>query len=133
MSDKNNNRENKEIERLYAPVDGIYLVSRTSEGEDIMPCKEAYCAEILDVDRRTVSKPQYLSSYKNKSTDWWYKKGKNHRVENGHICRDIGWSMKWIVKIDNLRDFIEKHGQCIVDINNDNGFSTIEIYDGYRE
>jgi len=120
------------IERLVVPVDGVYLVSRTTAWKDnTRPCEEAYKVETLDIDIRNCNNPRKIPSHKDMDDSWWYKNGTNHRVENGKICRDIGWSKKWAVKIDNLVDFIKKYGVCIVGIDVNN-FLTLEISDDYH-
>ena len=121
-----------DVERLAMPIDGIYLISRSSFYiEDNPPCDEAYQIETLDVDRRNVDNPKKIPVHLGRDT-WWYEKGENHRVENGSICRDVGFSKKWVVKIDNMVEFIKKYGTCVIDIDFDN-WMTIEIYDDYRE
>ncbi len=39
---------------------------------------------------------------------------------------------EWAVEIPDLQVFVDKHGRCILD-RDDNGFYTVEIYDDYRE
>lgn len=61
----------------------------------------------------------------------WYKKGTNHRTENGKIFRDIGVEQFISIKINNVMEFVQKYGECIVSIKD--GYNCIEIYDDYRE
>lgn len=112
------------LDRLVTPRAGIYLVSRTScwEGK---PCEEAYEVEIMHVGRRNCDDP-------NNVPDDWYKRGSNHRVENGSICRDLGWLRRWVVQVNDVMDFVDNHGCCVVSRDSE-GFATIEIYDDYRE
>jgi len=120
------------MRKIIKQEDGLYLVSRTSEWGHSSPCEEAFQATTLDVDVRSVDDPKKIPAYKGKDDSWWYEEGANHRVENGNICRDIGWSAKWFVKIDSLIDFVNKYGDCVLSIGRD-GFISIEIYDDYRE
>lgn len=109
----------------------VYIVSRTSSwsGEN-KPCEEAERGEAVFIDERTCADPADIEHYGN-TTEWWYGEGANHRVINGHIMRDMGMRPCWLVKIDNLRDFVTKYGRCVIDV--EHGNMTIEIYDDYRE
>lgn len=110
------------------PRDGLYLVSRTSQymGEE-PPCEEAFRVTVVNVDTRYVEDPANL----NNPNDW-YKRGTNHRVEDGNIKRDLGLRAEWAVEVANLFEFVKKYGQCVVDID-ESGFAKLEIYDYYRE
>lgn len=130
-TEQNNAAADCPNERIVTPRDGIFLVTRTSVWDDGKPCDEAYVVEIMNVDRRNCDDPKKIPM--NRVTDGdWYLRGSNHRVENGCICRDIGWERKWAVNIDSVMDFVDKHGECVVRRNND-GFAEIEIYDNNRE
>ena len=65
-----------------------YIVTRTScLGYDQKPCEEAVKEILTDVDERTIDDPM-----KNKliGERWYTEEGYfNHRVENGHIKRDL--------------------------------------------
>jgi len=68
--------------------------------------------------------------------EWWFSKGKNHRVEHGNIRRDFD-DEAWFVEIndlDELMKFQEKYGQIVIQwfmFNQD--LLELEIYDSYRE
>ena len=124
------NKVTSPVERLVMPRDGTYLVSRTSVCEG-KPCDEAYEVEMLRVDRRNCDDPKKIPA--NNGTDGdWYQRGANHRVENGYICRDMGWVREWVVDAESIMAFVDAHGECVVSRNRD-GFAEIEIYDDYRE
>ena len=118
-----------QLERITEPRKGLFRVSRTSTyHSDDPPCEGARRCETMSVDRRTVDDPAKLPRY----SEDWYKRGTNHRVENGCICRDMGWGSDWFVDIPDVLEFVAKHGRCVVEMGND-GIWCIEIYDDYRE
>lgn len=108
-----------------------YLCTRTSEWNE-QPCDEAVAETYLHRDERTVSDPMD-NSYIGAS---WYMDGKNHRVENNHIVRDIeseGWFVE-INSIEELHAFVKKHGGVIINLENPTyNLYSLEIYDDYRE
>ena len=53
-------------------------------------------------------------------------------VKNIDRRRDREWSEAWIVKVDDIYNFICEHGECVLSIKRE-GFMEIEIYDDYRE
>lgn len=121
--------------RLTKPSTKIALIHRTSlyDSEE-PPCKGAFKVELVQVDRRIVNSPEKVPTSKGTS-DWWYSKGTNHRVENGNICRDMGWYKAWAIKIPSLTallNLIRVEGKCIISITSE-GFTNIEIYDTFRE
>lgn len=113
---------------------GTLVCVRTSAGDD-RPCEEAVEIEYVYVDRRIVDSPSKLPPWSN---DDWYKRGRNHRVENGMIARDMDSRTRWVVSIPDgaaLQAFIEKYGQVVISLN-DEGVEPcyqIDIYDDYRE
>jgi hypothetical protein len=117
------------VDRLIMPRVGIYLVSRTSccEGK---PCDEAYEVEMMQVDRRNCDHPKKIPAHDGTDGDW-YNHGSNHRVENGNICRDMGWRRQWVVQVNDVMDFVDSHGECVVGRTNE-GYATIEIYNCSR-
>ena len=125
------------VKRLTAPVKGLFAVHRTSnsitpDDEDpVPPCDGAFACEIRRIDRRYCDDPKKVPFNKGTS-DWWYADGANHRVENGCICRDMGWCLRWFVEIPDVMEFVRKNGTCVVSIDRD-GHEEIEIYDDYRE
>lgn len=120
-----------EIKRLTAPCAGTYLVHRTSIYGDAQPCDEAYQVEVMTVEVRSVDDPKKIPAHK--GTDGgWYDKGSNHRITDGKICRDLGWHREWAVDVNDILEFADRHGDCVVSRRRD-GFGVIEIYDDYRE
>jgi hypothetical protein len=118
--------------RIEKPEPGLFMANRSSLYSCTdKPCKEAFPAEYLIVDRRNVDDPKKLPY--NRGTDGdWYDLGSNHRLEGGNICRDMGWERRWFVRLEDIMAFVDKYGQCVIG-RNLGGFATIEIYDHYRE
>ena len=121
-----------DIRRVTSPIQGMAKISRTScWHEEKPPCDGAVRFEVMSVDRRRVDDPKKIPA--NKGTDGgWYTRGENHRIEDGCICRDLGWREEWFIEVDDVFGFAEKHGRCIVSVDED-GWKCIEIYDDYRE
>ena len=122
---------------VVKPRPGLYIVSRTScpSNASDKPCDEAFQVQIKDVDCRYTDDPRKVLAYNDPKCDWWYKEGKNHRVEDGMIKRDFGTQTVWAVQIEQLADlmkFIEKYGDCVLSVLAD-GFWKIEIYDDCYE
>ncbi len=113
-----------------------FEISRTSETWGKTPCEEARQITTFRVDERTKDAPEKINAYQGQSTDWWYKEGRNHRVERGHIKRDIE-CRTWVIDIETLDDLwslYKKYGELIIRSSRlNNGMNTIEIYDDYRE
>jgi len=108
-----------------------YRITRTSDWGDNSPCEEAVKGTYIDIDERTTDSPDKIPANLNQPTDWWYKDGTNHRVENGHIKRDFirdGWIVD-INSVDDLRKLSDKYGNLIFNSTE----NSIEIYDDYRE
>lgn len=120
-----------DIERIVNPGPGLFVVRRTSLWNDEKPCDKAFEADVMHVDRRNVDDPKKIPAHGGTDGDL-YQRGENHRVENGCIRRDLGWQRKWFVRIDDVMEFVDKYGQCVLS-RDDSGFATIEIYDDYRE
>ena len=114
-----------------------FVVSRTSCWDsDVAPCEEAKRIKVVRVDERTTDDPAKIPSNKGQS-EWWYKEGRNHRVENGRIRRDFD-DKAWVVTIkslDALAAFNRKHGNLVLSptCRRADGFPEIEIYDNYHE
>lgn len=104
-----------------------YIISRTSG----IPVEGSYKVSRTRVDRRSTDDPAKVPAYRGDSA-WWFEQGKNHRIENGMICRDLGQEEKWVIDIDDLLVFVREHGECILSIDRD-GWPEIEIYDDYRD
>lgn len=67
---------------------------------DAPPCEGVVDLPCIRVDERIKDDPAKIEFYKGK-TDWWYKQGRNHRVEDGRIKRDFD-DRAWYVEIDSL-------------------------------
>ena len=108
----------------------IFRISRSSTYLS-KPHPDAFEKPVIVVDRRCVDDPKKIPF--NDGTDGdWYIKGTNHRIENGSICRDMGFENDWFIEISDIMQFVRDNGRCVVDIDDD-GFNTIEIYDSWRE
>jgi hypothetical protein len=117
-----------------------YVVTRTSlRSSELKPCDEAVKGVFTRVDMRTADDPKKIAAFHG-TDDWWYREGQNHRVikKRGKslIARDFA-DERWYVEIetlDQLMQFIDKYGECVVGPNFLNAdVMSIEIYDGYRE
>jgi hypothetical protein len=64
------------------------------------PCKGAFRAPYVLVDIRTVGDPKDVPHYKG-STNWWYSEGRNHRIINGQIARDLDREC-WQVELTSM-------------------------------
>lgn len=113
-----------------------FMVRRTSYSMDAKPCEEAYLKTYIRIDERTVNSPSKIPAYKNWPEDWWYSKGKNHRIENGHIMRDFD-DKGWFIELDTmegLSKFHQKYGRLVIEQCWENhSILEIEIYDNWRE
>lgn len=99
------------------------------------PTDEAKKTTLVMMESRDVDDPSKLP-YKRDPLAW-YNYGRNHRVENGKICRDYD-EEHWTVLIpdaDALGKFCEENGEIILStVNSASGpIFSIEIYDSYRE
>lgn len=109
-----------------------YRVRRTSEwNSDVPPCEGAFKKSVVRVDMRNTDDPKKIPVNKGNDGDW-YTRGTNHRVENGCICRDMGFYDEWRIEIADILQFVKMHGTCVVEIHFD-GTPSVEIYDDYRE
>lgn len=78
-----------------------FIISRNSIWDrEISPHELAHKEKIISVDKRNTDCPSKLQG------EDWYSRGKNHRVENGQICRDIEIE-EWVIYIDSLEDLME--------------------------
>ncbi len=112
---------------------GLYIVCRTS-AYDGKPCESAFRGLVPTVDTRNAASPELIPHYKDKSTDWWYKTGSNHRTVAGCILRDMVPTEVWLIECDSLLNFMLENGRIVMDTSDIHpGFCTIEIYDDYRE
>ena len=104
-----------------------FIVSRVSGGSvKNQPCEGATRQGYLRIDARTIA-PAALSG----TSEWWYEKGKNHRVENGHIVRDID-ETAWFVEFNSPEDLLislRRYGQLLVRPHPWSHEVEIQIYD----
>lgn len=114
-----------------------FLVTRTSGfgfREKDKPCKNAIKKYYTVVDERTIDNPM-KNPFIGES---WYKNGTRHRVENGHIKRNLR-KKGWFIEINSLEELIEfqkEYGRIIIEetyLPALDGTLKIEIYDDYRE
>jgi len=108
----------------------LFVVSRTS-GSSTKPCDEAFLQKVPVVDVRVFDDPKKIPAHKGTDGDW-YTRGRNHRIVDGYICRDLEPMDSWCVYIDDIMDFVRQHGECVISITS-GGLNKIEIYDDYRE
>lgn len=110
-----------------------FMVKRTSNCfcDNVSPCETAKQEPCIIVDERNVDDP-----IKNKYiAEDWYLRGENHRVENGHIKRDLK-DIQFFIEIESLDElvsFVNKNGSIVIEQSDDPSFLRIEIYDDYRE
>lgn len=115
-----------------------FIVTRTSSGDDMAPCKEAFETNFVYTDIRDADSPEkdrwMLHFSPSVARDHWYGKGRDHAVIDGHIVRKIDQT-KWCVELadlDALIAFVKKYGEVVIRPPED-GTPIIEIYDDYRE
>lgn len=93
-----------------------YMIFRTSDFDN-KPCEEAYLDKYISIDERAVDAPSKIID-----GDDWYKEGKNHRIENGHIKRDFE-DEEYFIDIDSLEklnNLSSKYGEIIISSSGDN-------------
>jgi len=111
-----------------------YIIERTSKSSKKLPCEEAYIDTYIRIDERTIDDPKKLNGMFDRNN--WYKLGKNHRVEDGHIKRDFKIKAYFIDinSLEELNKLSNKYGELIISSSFDNeNIPSIEIYDTYRE
>ena len=120
-----------------------FMISRTSlyGADDRAPHERAYKKAYIRVDERTTDDPEKIP---HEGGGRWYKSGRNHRVENGHIMRDYD-DEAWFIEIKDLDDLIQftktLGGGTLGGTKEivfgesywNNRMIQIEIYDDYRE
>lgn len=110
-----------------------FVIDRTSRSSlsNEKPCEEAVECMYDRTDERIVGSPFEMRNAD--GGNHWYERGFNHRVDDGHIKRDIketGYEIE-INSLDELKDFISKYGSIIIE--KEDNYMYLEIYDGYRE
>ena len=115
-----------------------FMISKTSlyGDDDRSPHERAYKKAYLRVDERTADDPEKIPS---EGGGRWYRSGKNHRIEDGHIMRDFD-DEAWFIEIKDLDELIQftktLDGTKEIVFGEsywNNQMLQIEIYDGYRE
>lgn len=100
----------------------------TASNRDEKPCEKAIMKKGYIVDERIVDSPEKLGLRSEREN--WYDRGINHRVENGHIKRDLEIE-DWYIEINYLHDLMELIEDCgyrlVI------GNESIIIYDDYLE
>ena len=121
-----------------------FIIRKTSDHYNgNKPIKEAKKVRVVNIDRRTCK--SFGEVLKQDWGEHWFSDGKNHRVENGEVARDMVYEDKddernfsWEIKISTLKgtiDLVNKYGQIIINPIDDvkNYEYEIEIYNDYRE
>jgi predicted esterase YcpF (UPF0227 family) len=96
-----------QLGQIVKPRQGLYLCNRTSGKEP--PCDDAF--------RVIFERVAHLCC-----------RDVTENVNN----RTVKIEKAWAVEVTDMQEFVSRHGDCVVTLNND-GFHTIEIYDDYRE
>ena len=117
-------------------IDMKFEIFRTSTWDTKKPCPEATEEDYIRIEERTVDDPKKIPAHNGTDGDW-YRKGKNHRVENGCIRRDFGGNKRWVVELKSIQaliEFAQKYGDIIIGSLSYNGkdIPSIEIYDDYQ-
>jgi hypothetical protein len=114
------------------------MITRTS-GWSKKPCAGVK-KEIFDHCEIRTCTEEYFNDKFSAREGLWRSKGFNHTTckDGEHIKRfhkdaDSGYFMT-ITDLEDLLDFVDKHGQCVICGTDANGAQLeIEIYDDYRE
>lgn len=122
-----------------------FLITKTSDyWNDTKPCDEAYKGTIESIDSRGFKTPEehdkvLAYGIKNGRQKPWLAEGYNHRIEDGHIVRNMPDRDCWYVDINSLEElfnFCTKYGgRLVLEDSNIYDYKTpeIEIYDSWRE
>jgi hypothetical protein len=121
-----------------------FVVYRTSSrSEKSPPLPECQKELVIRRDTRTASRPEDIPAHRGQPSDWWYKNGKNHRVEDGCIVRDFDDEV-WVLEVRSLEDLVaiskRESGSLIIGggsqhrkLGQIEDLPSLEIYDAYRE
>lgn len=85
-----------------------YRVSRDMTELHVKPCARAVRKRYVWKDHRSFSSPDYFHE---KNREEWFEEGENHRIENGHIVRDLV-RMGWFISVDNLEELHTLFREC---------------------
>lgn len=109
---------------------------RKSSDWDIKPCEEAIKETITVtniVDVRNTDSPYKIWQTEEDVQKNWFGIGKNHRVMNGKIVRDMEDEVKsyWVIEFNHIEDllkFQEKYGDITLkDVTGKSSLKVIEI------
>ena len=104
---------------------------RTSNNMNNKPCEEAIMETQPNIDVRSIDSPFKIWKTEEEVQKNWFSKGKNHRVKNGRIIRDLDDEIYWVVEFKTLQeliDFQEKYGDIkISDYSTNPLLKSIEI------
>lgn len=110
-----------------------FICKRTSEYREGKPCDEALPEVVITYDCRTLPKEQMAKEHK----DERFLKYENFILSDGRNgCRRKMEEDAYTVEIDNLEqlmDFVRKHGDIVIQKHDDYDLPEIEIYDTWRE
>lgn len=85
-------------------------VSNSSE----KPCEEASQEKHVGIDHRS---SKSFDEFKAATGEDFLARGINHRIEDGHIVRDLDIRPIWVVELPSMKAlmaFIDKYGQVIL-------------------
>ncbi len=86
------------------------------DGNPVQPCEGAVLEKAVEVERRTTDDPTKIPCYANdpgEARRMWFGKGRNHRVEDGWIARDVEVDA-WFLSVDSMEQLaglLAKHGR----------------------
>lgn len=110
-----------------------FICTRTSGYREEKPCDEATREVIITYDCRTLPKEQMAKKFKNER----FLEYENFTFSDGRAgCRRKMEEDVYTIEIDNLEqliDFIKKHGDIVIGKHDDYDLPEIEIYDTWRE
>lgn len=110
-----------------------FICTRTSGHREEKPCDEATREVVITYDCRTLPKEQMAKEYKKES----FLEYENFTFSDGRAgCRRKMEEDGYTIEIDNLEqliDFIKKHGDIVIKKHDDYDLHEIEIYDTWRE
>jgi hypothetical protein len=110
-----------------------FKCERTSGYREEKPCDEAVREVVITYDCRTLPKEQMAKKLK----DERFLEYENFTFSDGRAgCRRKMEEDAYTVEIDNLEqlmDFVRKHGDIVIQKHDDYDLPEIEIYDTWRE
>lgn len=114
----------------------LFRVCRTSVCDySKKPYEDCIPIMVKRIDRRRFSSPEEFNEICGKREGNWFDTGKNHRVEDGCIVRDLEPVQNWGIEINSLEELIEFKNKVEnkIIIHDDITAPRLEIYDDYRE